>query len=158
MFQLCYRVAQSHIPCRIAHVLVMTHFLAMTKPFGSVCPITIGDMLCWFTNYGLCLQFLNIVVTRLLAPIWNNHQRHVWNYNAWHSMCLRPSFRLSCLPIQHGKHFNSMSKGVMFQKFCVISGDIIQFVPFIHTFEFLIFYSHWNYENDVIMIASTIET
>jgi hypothetical protein len=36
MFQLCYYVAQGHIPYRIVHVFVTTHLLAMTKPFGSV--------------------------------------------------------------------------------------------------------------------------
>lgn len=158
---MCCRVTQGHIPCHIMHVLVTTHLLAMTKLFGNLCPITIGNVLCWFTSYGQCFQFLNVVVTRLLALIWNNHQRHVWNYNAWHSMWLRSSFRLSCPPIQHGKHFNSMSIGVMFQKLCVVNGDIIQFIPFIHTFytfEFLIFYSHWNYKNDVTVIPSTLET
>jgi len=158
---LCYHVAQGHIPFRIVHVLVMAHLLAMTKHFGSICPITIGDTLYWFTSFGLCLQFLNNVITCLLAPIWNNHQRHVWNYSAWHSMCFKPSFKLSYPPTQHGKHFNSMSKGIMFQKLCVVNGDIIQFIPSIHifhTFEFLIFYSHWNYKDNVTMIPSTIET
>ncbi len=161
MLQLCYRVGQGHIPYHIAHLLVTTHLLAMTKPFGNVCPITTGDMLYWFTSYGLCLQFLDIVVTCFLAPIKNNHQRQVWNYNAWHSMCFRPSFKLSCPPTQHGKCFNWLSKGIMFQKLCVTSGDIIQFILSIHKFykfEFLIFHSHSNYKDDVTMISSTIQT
>jgi len=76
-------------------------------------------------------------------------------------MCFRPSFKLSCPPTQHGKCFNWLSKGVMFQKLCVTSGDIIQFIPYInkfYKFEFLIYYSHSNYKDDVTMIPSTIKT
>jgi hypothetical protein len=30
--------------------------------------------------------------------------------------------------------FNSMSKGVIFQKLCVVGGNIIQFIPFVRAF------------------------
>jgi hypothetical protein len=48
-----------------------------------------------------------------------------------------------------------MSKGVIFQKLCVASGDIIQLIPFVcafYVFESPLFYSHCNFESDVTII------
>jgi hypothetical protein len=60
-----------------------------------------------------------------------------------------------------GKTFNSMLKGVIFQELHATNGDIIQFIPFVHTFyafESPLFYNHHNREFDVIIIASTMGT
>jgi hypothetical protein len=52
-----------------------------------------------------------------------------------------------------------MLRGVIFQKLCATSGNIIQFIPFVHTFyafESPLFYSHHNREGDVTIIPSTM--
>jgi hypothetical protein len=57
--------------------------------------------------------------------------------------------------------FNSMSKGVIFQKFRAMGGDIIQLIPFVcafYAFEFPLFYSHCNCEGDVIIIPFAMGT
>jgi hypothetical protein len=54
-----------------------------------------------------------------------------------------------------------MLRGVIFQKFHVVSGDIIQFILFVHAFyafEFPLFYNHHNHEGDVMVIPSTMGT
>jgi hypothetical protein len=50
---------------------------------------------------------------------------------------------------------------VIFQELHVTSGDIVQFIPFVHAFyafEYPMFYSHHNHEGDVIIIPSTMGT
>jgi hypothetical protein len=57
--------------------------------------------------------------------------------------------------------FNLMLRGVIFQKLCATNGDIIQFIPFVHTFyafESPLFYSHHNREGDVIIIPFAMGT
>jgi hypothetical protein len=40
LFQLCFHIAQGHIPHRIASILgVVAHLLAMTKPLGGIVPL-----------------------------------------------------------------------------------------------------------------------
>jgi len=55
-----------------------------------------------------------------------------------------------------------MLKGViLFQKICVIGGDIIQFTLFVcafYDFEFLLFYNHRNREGNVTIIPFIMET
>ncbi len=51
--------------------------------------------------------------------------------------------------------FNSVSRKVIFQELCVIGGDIIRLIPFVHAFyafEFPLFYNHCNLEGDVTII------
>jgi hypothetical protein len=48
--------------------------------------------------------------------------------------------------------FNLVSKGVVFQELHATNGDIIQFIPFVHAFEYPLFYSHCIRENDVTII------
>jgi len=55
LFQLCFHIAQGHIPCQITHVFGVVHFLAMTKPLGAICSIAMGEMLYWFISHILCL-------------------------------------------------------------------------------------------------------
>jgi hypothetical protein len=43
LFQLCFHIAQGHIPFQIAHVIGIAHLLAMTKPLGGVHPIVVGE-------------------------------------------------------------------------------------------------------------------
>jgi hypothetical protein len=55
--------------------------------------------------------------------------------------------------------FNSVLKGVIFHKLHATCGDIIQFIPFVHTFyafEYPLFYSHRNCDGNVIVIPSTM--
>jgi hypothetical protein len=55
--------------------------------------------------------------------------------------------------------FILMLRGVIFQKLCATSRDIIQFIPFVHTFyafESPLFNNHHNHEGDVIVIPSTM--
>jgi hypothetical protein len=57
--------------------------------------------------------------------------------------------------------FNLMSRGFIFQELCVVGGDIMQFIPFVrafYAFEFSLFYSHCNYEDDVIVFLFTMGT
>jgi hypothetical protein len=53
--------------------------------------------------------------------------------------------------------FNSMLKGVIFQKLHVAGGNFIQFIPFVHVFyafESPLFYNHHNCEGNIIVIPS----
>jgi len=55
--------------------------------------------------------------------------------------------------------FNSVSRIIIFQKLCVVGGDIIQLIPFIYAFyafESPLFYSHYNCESEVMVIPSTM--
>jgi len=54
-----------------------------------------------------------------------------------------------------------MSRGLIFQKLCVASEDIIQLHPLcfaFYAFEYLLFYNHRNHESDVTVIPSTMGT
>jgi hypothetical protein len=53
-----------------------------------------------------------------------------------------------------------MSRRVIFQELCATSGDIIQFIPFVHAFyafESSMFYNHCNCEGDVIITPFAME-
>ncbi len=63
LFQLCFDIAQGHIPPQIAHVLGTTHLLTMTKPSGEVCLIIVGETLYQLTSYVLCFQFCEAFAT-----------------------------------------------------------------------------------------------
>ncbi len=57
--------------------------------------------------------------------------------------------------------FNSVSRIIIFQKLCVVGGDIIQLIPFtcaFYAFESPLFYSHYNCEGEVMVIPSTMGT
>jgi hypothetical protein len=43
LFQLCFHIAQGHIPPQIARVFGTTHLLAMTKLSSGVHPIIVGE-------------------------------------------------------------------------------------------------------------------
>jgi len=45
LFQLCFHIAQGHIPPQIACILGMAHLLAMTMPLGGIRPITMRETL-----------------------------------------------------------------------------------------------------------------
>ncbi len=62
-FQLCFDIAQGHIPPQIAFVLGTTRLLTMTKPSGEVCPIVVGETLYRLTSYVLCFQFCEAFAT-----------------------------------------------------------------------------------------------
>ncbi len=50
LFQLCFHIAQGHIPPQITHVLRMARLLAMTKISSGVSSIVMGEALYQFTN------------------------------------------------------------------------------------------------------------
>ncbi len=57
--------------------------------------------------------------------------------------------------------FDSVLRGIIFQKFRVTGGDIIQLIHFVcafYAFIFPLFYNHRNYESDVIVIPSAMGT
>jgi hypothetical protein len=57
--------------------------------------------------------------------------------------------------------FNLVSKGVIFQELHVVGGDIIQLIPFVralYAFEPPLFYSHRNYDGNVMVIPFAIGT
>jgi hypothetical protein len=54
-----------------------------------------------------------------------------------------------------------MSRRVIFQKLCIVGGDIIQFIPFVrafYAFETPLFYNQRNHEGDVTIIPFTMGT
>jgi hypothetical protein len=78
LFQLCFYIAQGHIPPQIAHVLKVAHLLAMTKPLSGVCPIAMGEALYRLTSRTLCFQFREAFVTHF-AP----HQFGITNKGSY---------------------------------------------------------------------------
>ncbi len=76
-------------------------------------------------------------------------------------MHLKPLPQLGCSPTKHGKRLQFISRGVIFQKLHVASGDITQFIPFVcafYAFESPLFDSHRNHESDVIVILFAMGT
>jgi len=63
LFQFCFHITHGHIPPQIAHVFGVVRLLTMTKPSSGVCCIGVGETLCWFTSYILCLQFYKAFAT-----------------------------------------------------------------------------------------------
>jgi hypothetical protein len=57
LFQLCFHITYGHIPFQIARVFGAVCLLAMTKPSGGVCPITVWETLHQLISHILCLQF-----------------------------------------------------------------------------------------------------
>jgi hypothetical protein len=57
LFQLCSNIACGHIHQHMARVLGVSHLLAMTKPYGEVHPIDVGNILYCLINHMPCLQF-----------------------------------------------------------------------------------------------------
>ncbi len=45
LFQICFHIAQGHIPPQIARVFGTAHFLAMAEPLGGIHPIIAGKTL-----------------------------------------------------------------------------------------------------------------
>jgi hypothetical protein len=63
LFQLCFYIAQGHIPPQIACVFGVAHLLAMNKPLSGIHPIIMGKTLYRFTSCFLCFQFCEAFVT-----------------------------------------------------------------------------------------------
>jgi len=57
LFQLCFHIAQGHIPPQNAHVFRAACLLAMTKPSSGVHPIAVEETLYQLISCILCLQF-----------------------------------------------------------------------------------------------------
>jgi hypothetical protein len=117
LFQLCFHLAQGHIPHRIAHILgVATHLLIMTKPLGGIRPIIIGEMLYRLTIHALCLQFRNAFATHFFP-----HQFGIATKGGCETIIhgirctldLHPNWVVFQLNMTNA--FNLVSKGVIFQ-------------------------------------------
>jgi len=63
LFQLCFHIAQSHIPPQIACVFRVARLLSMTKPFGGVHPITMAETLYQLRSCVICFQFHDTFAT-----------------------------------------------------------------------------------------------
>jgi hypothetical protein len=63
LFQLCFHIAQGHIPPQIAHVFEAARLLAKTKPSSEIHPIAMGETLYRFTSRALCFQIHEAFVT-----------------------------------------------------------------------------------------------
>jgi hypothetical protein len=123
-------------------------FLAMTKPLGGVRPIVMGEALYRFTNCVLYIQFCEAFVTHF-SP----HQFGVTTKGGCETIIhdIRCTLNFHPNRVVHqldvANTFNSMLKGVIFQKLCFTSGDIIQFIPFVYAFYVIkcpLLYSHYD--------------
>ncbi len=149
MFQLCSHIAQGDIPPQIAHVFRGVHFLAITKLLGGVCPNVMGKSLYQLTS---CLQFNETFLTHF-SP----HQFGIAIKGGCETVIhgikctlyLHPNWVV--LKLDMANAFNSMLRGVIFQKLCAEGENIIQFIPFVlafYAFEFFLFYNHCNRKSD----------
>jgi hypothetical protein len=162
LFQLCFHIAQGHIPPQITHVLRATCLLAMTKLLRGVRSIAMGETIYQFTNPVLCLQFHETFVTHF-----STHQFRVATKGGCeiviHGIMCTLNFHLDWVVLQLdvANTFNSMSRRVIFQKLRATCGDIIQLIHFVHAFYAFkspLFYSHHNRESDVTIIPSPTGT
>jgi hypothetical protein len=162
LFQLCFHIAQGHIPPQIACVFGVAHLLTMAKPSGGICSIAVGkhyidsQAVFYVFNYVKLLQH-TFPHTNLEFTTKGGYQAVIHGIKC--TMDLHPNWVVLQLDVTNA--FNSVSKGVIFLKLHAISGDIIQFIPFVHafyTFESPLFYSHHNREGDVTIIPSAMGT
>ncbi len=128
----------------------------MTKLLGGVHHITMGETLYRFTSHFLCLQFRDVFVTHFSPDqfeitIKGGCETIIHGIKC--TLDLHPNWVVLQLNVINA--FNLVSRGVIFQKLCVVGGDIIQIIPFVHAFyafEFPLFYNHHNCEGDVVII------
>jgi len=107
----------------------------MSKPWGGIHPITIRETLYILTSHILCLQFHDAFATHF-SP----HQFKITTKGGCEAIIhgiictldLQPDSIVLQLDIANA--FNSVSKGVIFQKLCEANGDIIQLIPFVYAF------------------------
>jgi hypothetical protein len=114
LFQLCYHIAQDHIPCQITHVLGTTYLLAMTKPLGGVRPITMGETLYQLTSRILHLQFHNVFITHFSPhqfKVITKCGREAIIHSIKCTLNLHPNWVVFQLNITNA--FNLMSRGVL---------------------------------------------
>ncbi len=159
MFQLCFHIAEGHIPLRVACVFRMAHLLTMTKLSSGVHPIIVGETLYWFTIYVLCLQFHDAFTTHFSL-----HQFGITTKGCCESIIhdiiciLELHFNLFVFQLDIINNVNPMSRGVIFQKVHTTRGNM-QLIPFVCAFyaiESPLFHSHLNRENNVIIIPSAM--
>jgi hypothetical protein len=134
----------------------------MMKPLGGVRPIAMRETLYQLTSCTLCFQFREAFATHF-SP----HQFGVVTKDdceaIMHDIRYSLNFHLDwvILELDVINTFNLMSKGVIFQKFHGMGGDIVQFIPFVcafYAFEFPLFYTHHNCEGDVTIIPFAMGT
>jgi hypothetical protein len=140
----------------------MAYLLAMTKPSGIVHSIVVGKTLYRLTSRVSCFQFCNAFATHF-SP----HQFEVVIKGGCETIVhnIRCTLDLHTdwvvLKLNVANAFNLVLRGVIFQEFRVAYGDIMQLIPFVHAFyafEFPLFYSHHNHENDVMVIPFVMGT
>jgi hypothetical protein len=135
----------------------MAHHLAMTKLSGGVHPIIYR-----FTSYILCLHIYDTFATHFSL-----HQFEITTKGGYevfiHDIRCTMTLHLNWVIFQlhMANTFNSMSKGVIFQKLHAAGGNFIQFIPFVrafYAFESPLFYSHHNCESNIIIIPFIMGT
>jgi hypothetical protein len=132
----------------------------MTKPSSEICPIIVGETLYQLTSHILCFQFHETFATHF-SPHQFRIATKVGCEAIIHDIRCTLDLHLDWVVLQLdvAKAFNLVFKRVVFQKLHVTSGDIIQFIPFVHVFyafESHMFYSRHNRESDVTIIPSTM--
>jgi hypothetical protein len=132
----------------------------MTKPSNRVCPIVVGAAMYQFTSHALCFQFCGTFATHF-APqqfeITIEGGCEVITHDISCTLDLYHDWVILQLDVANA--FNSVSKGVIFQKLCTTSEDNIQLIPLVHAFnafESPMFYNHHNREGDVIVSPLTM--
>jgi hypothetical protein len=113
-----------------------------------------------FTSHALCFQFYDVFATHFYS-----HQFGIVTKGGCeiiiHDIKCTLNFHGNwvILQLDVAKAFNLVLKGIIFQRFYAIGGNIIQFIPFVcafvcafYAFEFPLFYIHHNHEGNVIII------
>ncbi len=121
-----------------------------------------GETLYRFTSCVLCLHICDAFATHF-----SSHQFEIATKGGCevfiHGIRCTMTFHFNWVVFQlHvANTFNSMSKGVIFQKLHAVGGNFIQFIPFIrafYAFKSPLFYNHHNCEGNIIVIPFIMGT
>ncbi len=140
----------------------MVHILAMTKLSCRTCLIEVGETLYQLISRILCFQFCGTFITHLPPHKFRviiKSGCEVVFHDIKCTLDLHPDQTIFQLDVANV--FNSVSRGVIFQKLRVASGDIIHIIPYvraIYAFESSLFYNHPNHEGNVTIIPFAMGT
>jgi len=132
-------------------------------PLGGVHPIVVGETLCRLTSQTLCLHFWDAFATHL-SP----HQFEVATKGECETIihgikCTLDLLQgaLGCSLTRCHKCFQFNVKRGHISKLCVVGGDIIQLIPFVHAFyafESSMFYRNCNCDGNIMVIPFAMGT
>jgi hypothetical protein len=126
LFQLCFHIAQGHIPPQIACVFGVACLLAMNKHLGEVRPITMGEALYWFISRVLCFQFHETCVLHFSPHKFGVTTKGGYEIVIHYIRCTLELHLNWVVPqLDMANAFKSVLRGVIFQEFLVACGDII---------------------------------